>query len=141
MKDRRGFLKLLGIGAGAAAAGVLAIVAGTPAPAPRTIQDIEKIKPYIGPNGVPEGDYIKERPKVVPNITSKIPEITHDQYQWIVDGHKILTTVEWNTIVEPGSLIPTVDLGIVLTTDRTYTTSGTYNHNLGGYLTTCDIKS
>ncbi len=67
MKDRRGFLKLLGIGAGAAVAMVAARIASTPAPAPRPIQDIERpVKPYIGPDS-PE-DYIKERPKVIPNI-------------------------------------------------------------------------
>ncbi len=122
-KDRRGFLKLLGIGAGAAAAGVLAIVAGTPAPAPRTIQDIEKVKPYIGPDGVPKGDYIKERPPVVPEAI-KAPESV-PQLIWYGDAVD-MSEIDWDTntpgyitCVEPPQL----------------TTTGTYDHTLGGYYT------
>lgn len=119
MKDRRGFLKLLGIGAGAVAAGVLAVVAGSPAPAPRTIQDIEVPKPYIGPDSVPQGDYIKERPKVVPNLPL-VPDPTPEQPQWITRNDIDLDVTDWN--IYPGKLIPTVDPGIQL---MTYTTSGT----------------
>lgn len=122
-KDRRGFLKLLGIGAGAAAAGVLAIVAGTPAPPPRTIQDIEKVKPYIGPDGVPGSDYIKERPPVVPEPL-KAPESVPPLiwYSDAVDMSEINSdthTPEYVTCGEPYQL----------------TTTGTYDHNLGGYYT------
>lgn len=145
MKDRRGFLKLLGIGAGAAAAGVLAIVAGTPPTPPRTIQDIEAPKPYIGPDRVPGGDYIKERPPVVPDHVGPLAELTPEQHQWIVDGEKVVTftpapppfvvgkgdidlsEIDWDT---PGNLI-------CVEPPRTVTevvhTRGTYDHNLGGY--------
>lgn len=134
MKDRRGFLKLLGIGVGAAVAIVATRIASTPVPAPRTIQDIEAPKPYIGPDGVPEGDYIKERPKVVPeNI--KLPEVIPDRNQWVVHSSEV--DIDWEDavnwpVLEPGMLIPTVDPGIVLTT------TGTYNHSLGGYSNTAD---
>ena len=132
MKDRRGFLKLLGIGAGAVAAGVLAMVAGTPTPAPRTIQDIEAPKPFIGPPfPAPEGDFIKERPPVVPDAVIA-PPLTPDQYNWVVDGTKVITfdfDFDWDDVhLEPGALIPTVDPNIEL-----IHTIGTYDHNLGGY--------
>ncbi len=126
MKNRRGFLKLLGIGAGAAAAGVLAIVAGTPAPAPRTIQDIEKVKPYIGPDGVPGGDYIKERPPVIPELRIEEPALTDDQYQWIVDGERLIT-------FEPVPFQEPQFTFIGDTADET--TTGTDDHSLGGYFT------
>ena len=68
MKDRRGFLKLLGIGAGAAIATMAAaVVAKTPVPAtqPRSIEHIEKPKIYEGPDSVPGGDFIRKRPEIV----------------------------------------------------------------------------
>ena len=136
MKDRRGFLKLLGIGAGAAAAGVLAMVAGTPTPAPRTIQDIEKIKPYIGPDGLPGSDYIKERPQVVPGEVIA-PKLTPDEYHWVLSNidwtpaHELLVPVE--PIYSTADPDPTLE---VVTTTGTYpqTTADIYNHTLGGYV-------
>ncbi len=143
MNDRRGFLKLLGIGAGAAAAGVLAMVAGTPAPAPRPIQDIEAPKPYIGPDGVPKGDYIKERPPVIPDSVL-IPKLIPDEYNWVVDGTKVITfdtteAPDFFKPIEPGALIPTVD-PTGTCTSNTYTTTGTYQHNLGGYVDSGDFE-
>ncbi len=133
MKDRRGFLKLLGIGAGAAVAMVAARLAqtSTPAPAPRTIQDIEKVKPYIGPDGVPAGDYIKERPPVIPEPPI-VPDLTHPPLQFTFDGDIDIDTAMWEESwnLQPGALIP---IPVVMTANRTYTTSGTYDHNLGGY--------
>ena len=132
MKDRRGFLKLLGIGAGAAAAGVLAIVAGTPAPAPRTIQDIEKVKPYIGPDGVPKGDYIKERPPVVPEAI-KAPESVPPLI-WYGDAID-MSEIDWDTNCF-GNTSHTLTLGYVTCgSPHQLTTTGTYDHNLGGYYT------
>ncbi len=130
MKDRRGFLKLLGIGAGAAVAMVAARLAQTPTPAPRTIQDIEKRTPYIGPDGggVPGSDYIKERPPVIPNPIT-VPDGSIEQ-PFIIQAGDIDTEVwEESWKLQPGMLIQTVDPAIQLT----YTTSGTYDRNLGGY--------
>ena len=89
MKDRRGFLKLLGIGAGAAVAMVAARIAQTPTPAPRTIQDIEHPKPYIGPDGVPGSDYIKERPPVVPEIIKTPIVPIYPAYQFTFSGNTV----------------------------------------------------
>ncbi len=69
MRNRRDFLKFLGIGAGAAASVAIAVVAdrgGTPVAPPRTILDIErKPKTYEGPDSVPEGDFIKRAPDFI----------------------------------------------------------------------------
>ena len=75
----------------------------------------------------------------------KAPVLTDDQYKWIVDGTRLITfepvplqepqfvfrgdtldmgSIDWET---PGNLIPTVDPAIQLTT------TGSYDHNLGGY--------
>ncbi len=130
MKDRRGFLKLLGIGAGAACAGVLAAVAGrsaaTPAPAPRTIQDIEKVKPYIGPDSIPGGDYIKERPPVVPN-NPPVPETIFPEMPAFVIQAGDIPAEEWIAAFEPGVL--------------TLTMTGTYNPDVVTVSNTCDIQS
>jgi len=131
MKNRRGFLKLLGLGAGAAAAGVLAVVAGrdgTPTIPPRTPRDVEiGPRPYIGPDGVPNGDFIKKRPDIMNEIhpIPTFPALTPEQHQWIVDGEKIVEFTPapppfvfgkgdidisgWNDI-QPGDLIPVVQI-------------------------------
>jgi len=133
MKDRRGFLKLLGIGAGATVGAALAAVAAKTGPpaAPRTIQDIEAPKPYIGPDSVPGGDYIKERPKIVPEII-KTPDLIPLRFD--ID----VSDIDWDDILlKPSTLIPTD----VIQTGGDNWTYGTYDHNLSGYLTTDDIKS
>lgn len=142
MKNRRGFLKLLGIGAGAAAAGVLAVVAGrdgTPTIPPRTPRDVEiGPKPYIGPDSVPNGDFIRKRPDIMHDITKR-PPLTPEQYQWIVDGQQVVTFVPappplyfgkgdidvsgWNDM-QPGDLIPVVQ---IQDRPQTLTTSGPIN--------------
>ncbi len=112
-KDRRGFLKLLGIGAGAAVAMIAARLTQTPtpAPAPRTIQDIEKpVRPYIGPDG-PGGDYIKERPPIVPfNPPIVDPRVWSD-----FPSLQLLEDYPFEPII---------------------TTTDSYDHSLGGYLAT-----
>jgi len=133
MKDRRGFLKLLGIGAGAAVAMVAARMAQTPATPPRTIQDIERpVRPYIGPDSIPGGDYIKERPKVVPEHI-KTPPPQPGIYRYDL-GEIDWDTVEWTVPLELGEVIP-----VGITTEEVHTISGSmYDHNLGGYLVTTD---
>jgi len=77
MKNRRDFLKFIGIGAGAAASVAIAVVAGrggTPTPPPQAIVDLEAPKPYIGPDGMPGGDFIKRKPDILRDYIP-IPEI------------------------------------------------------------------
>ena len=131
-KDRRGFLKLLGIGAGAAVAMVAARMAQTPAPAPRTIQDIEKVPPYIGPDEVPGGDYIKERPPVVPEPL-KVPDLTPLRPFTFTGDTIPISKIEWNTWNTPVKLSVTKPL-----ISEIVTTTGTYAHNLDGYPVTAD---
>jgi hypothetical protein len=129
MKNRRGFLKLLGLGAGAAAGAVLATVAGrdgTPTIPPRTPEDVERgPKPYIGPDGVPNGDFIRRKPDLIREIVPIPPALTPEQHQWIVDGQKVVTFVPappplyfgkgdidisgWNDM-KPGDLVPVVQI-------------------------------
>ena len=145
MKNRRGFLKLLGLGAGAAAGAALAAVAGrdgTPTIPPRTPEDVERgPKPYIGPDGVPNGDFIRKRPDIIHEINPLIiPPLTPEQHQWIVDGQQVVQFTPppplyfgkgeidisgWNDM-KPGDLVPV-----------SQTTGGTQFKTT----TTCDVKS
>ena len=88
MKNRRDFLKFLGIGAGAAASVALAAVAGrggTPVTPPRAITDIEAPKPYVGPDGMPNGDFIKRAPDIIRDYIP-IPELDPPARERMVDN-------------------------------------------------------
>ncbi len=93
MKNRREFLKFLGIGAGAAASVAIAVVAGrggTPVTPPRAITDIEAPKPYIGPDGVPGGDFIKRKPDIlrdyIPVEEIQMPPLSQEMRDEMVDN-------------------------------------------------------
>lgn len=122
MKNRRDFLKLIGIGAGAAASVALAAVAartgGSTPPAPRSIVDVERgPKTYEGPDGMPGGDFIRKTPDFIREMEDfeYVPEVNRigpyvnvppdDLLDKMVDNvfeqsplHQYLTTTGTHTI-------------------------------------------
>ena len=86
MKNRRDFLKFLGLGAGAAAGIAAAVVAGRgsppPAPAPRPIVDIEKT-PF------PDGDFVPTKPEMIRNYDIDYDMDYDPRVPWIPEVQRI----------------------------------------------------